>query len=112
MIRPFPRNHLLPAGDWNGHLGRDPYQLQNPSTSRGHDVLLFLELHACLTNIDHQFIIRNRGTCCHSVNHKFYKLDCFIGTLDMKRMVQHMRVQPYPYSDHLAKIGCFHLVTG
>ena len=27
-------------------------------------------------------------------------------------MAQHFRVQPYPFSDHLAKMGWFHLVTG
>ena len=27
-------------------------------------------------------------------------------------MAQHLRVQLYPYSDHSAKMGCFHLVTG
>ena len=74
-------------------------------------MLLFLELHAYLTNIDHNFLIRNRGTWRHSVAHRFYELDYFIGSLDMRRMAQHFRVQPYPFSDHLAKMGCFHLVT-
>ena len=114
LIRPLPRNHLLLGGDWNGHLGQDagPHGLHQPTTAGGQDVLLFLELHAYLVNLDHQFLVRNRGTWRHTLNRKFYELDYFIGTLDMKKMTQHMRVQPFPYSDHLAKMACFHLVTG
>ena len=114
ILRKLPRQHLLITDDWNGHLGKDSAHcgLQTPTTAGGHDVLLFIELRACLTNLDHNFLIRNRGAWRHSVAHGLNELDYFIGSLDMRRMAAHFRVQPYPFSDHLAKVGCFHLATG
>ncbi|OLP78934.1 Tubulin beta chain [Symbiodinium microadriaticum] len=60
-----------------------------------------------------RFKASNRpGAWRHSVAHGLNELDYFIGSLDMRRMAAHFRVQPYPFSDHLAKVGCFHLATG
>ena len=112
-LRDRPRKHVLIGGDWNGHVGNDTVQhgLSTPTTSGGRDVLQFLELHAFLKTLDHEKVCKNRATWRHAVARKWYELDYFMGSWDLLRMLQKIRVQPFPFSDHRAKVGCFHLVV-
>ena len=111
FLRAVPHERLGIGGDWNGHMGNDTTQRGLPvrTTSGGLEVQQFLAQHNFLQVADHHYPIRNRGTWRHSLNKAWYELDYMLTTGDMIRRLQHARVQPYTYSDHMAKVLCFHL---
>jgi ribonuclease HI len=43
------------------------------------------------------------------MNRAWYELDYMLTTTDMIKRLQNARVQPYTFSDHMAKVLCFHL---
>ena len=111
FLRAVPHERLGIGGDWNGHMGNDTTQRGLPvrTTSGGLEVQQFLAQHNFLQVADHHYPIRNRGTWRRSLNKAWYELDYMLTTCDMIRRLQHARVQPYTYSDHMAKVLCFHL---
>ena len=48
----------------------------------------------------------------HSRHKQWYELGHFISTRDMKSIAQSFRIQPYTFSDHMAKVGVFHFKLG
>ena len=108
------QDRLLIGGDWNGHIGSDSlgHGMNTPTTRGGHDVLQWMAGFSFLSWADHLHPIKNRGTWRHSQNKKWYELDYFIISKDVKPLIQHARVQPYVFSDHLAKVLTLHFDTG
>lgn len=113
-LKTVPHERLCIGGDWNGHMGNDTVQHGLPvrTTSGGLEVQQFLAQHHFLQVADHQYPIKNRinrGTWRHSMNRAWYELDYMLTTTDMIKRLQNARVQPYTFSDHMAKVLCFHL---
>ena len=109
LINTLPHERLCIGGDWNSHMGSDTVQRGSlvKTTIGGLEIQQFWHNTNFLQVVDHKHPIQNRGTWRHSVKKAWYELDYMIATRDMTRRLQNARVQPYPYSDHMAKILCF-----
>ena len=114
LIQRVDHQRLTIGGDWNGHMGRDTVAKGLPSktTEGGHGVQRWIAQHQFLQIADRKCTIKNRGTWRHSRNKAWYELDYFVTTSDMTPMIQHIKVQPFVFSDHLAKVMCIHPSTG